>query len=77
MVRELNDHTEQIVAGQHFAKHIVNRIPPLRLGEQNKGPPPTGLLDLFRPNAVSGNVLDTIGRPDELLNLRSFSLRLG
>jgi len=53
-------------------KHITDRVSPERLCALNKRLTETNLLDLFWLNAVAGDMLDAIFRPDELVNLHSW-----
>jgi hypothetical protein len=68
-VRELYDQTEKMTARRSFSKYVIDRVCSRRLRVLNKSLAKTNLFDFFWSNAVTGNVINSIVRPDKLVNL--------
>lgn len=57
-------------------QHVKDRVPSVRLCTLNQCLAETNLFDFFGSNAVTGNVSNSIRRPDELANPHSLILHL-
>jgi len=57
--------------GRSLPKDVVEGIFSQRLRPLNQGAPKTNFLDFFGPNSVTRYVINSIGRPDEFVNLHA------
>ena len=68
-VRELYDQTEEVAARRGFPKYVIDWVCARRLRTLNESLAKTNLFDFFGSNAVTGNVVNSIVRPEKLVNL--------
>jgi hypothetical protein len=57
-----------MTADRRLSQNVVNRVFARRLGPLDESPPKTHFFDFIRFDAVLGNVLNAILRPDELID---------
>ena len=67
-IRQSNDDAKEVSASVGPALHVVYRTFAFRFRTSNERLGKTNLLDFFRFDAMSCDVLDTIFGPDEVVN---------
>jgi len=73
-IGKLDHHAEETPPRCGLPQDVIDRVFSGRLCTLNQCPAKTNFLDFFGLNAVTGNVSDSIWRPDELANLHSLIL---
>lgn len=68
------DQTEKVSARRSFPKYVIDRVCSGRLRTLNESFTKTNLFDFFRQNAVTGDVINPIFRPNKLANLHRLIL---
>src|SRR5262249_50357644 len=74
-VGEPDDDAEQVTAGFGLAEHIVYRVFSFGFRPLHQRPSEANLLHFLRRDAVSGNVVDPVLRPNEFRNRNTPTLR--
>ena len=67
-VRKLDDHAKQVSAAISLPRNVVHRVFAFGFGPLHQTEPKACLFDLRWRNAVAVNVVDSVLRPDELVN---------
>src|SRR5207248_11308012 len=73
--RKLNLHAKQIATGFGLAQNVIYRIFAFGFRPLHERLSETSLLKFFRRYAVAGDVLDSVLRPDELVDSHAVILR--
>ena len=68
-VRKLYDQTEKAPSRRSFPEYVIDWVCARRLRTLNESLAKTNLFDFFGSNAVTGNVVNSIVRPEKLVNL--------